>query len=154
MKCCNGDLTWSVTNVTPTFGYGFPLSWTYISISCFPHIPARNILPKASHWHQGLCPVTGVNWWVTQCSPRVHTLSVFLQDPASPQSWSPARPCPCVCSGNIQSSVPISKCSTLGNFFLSSFFFFFFWRFIHLMYVSTLSSDTPEEGIRSYYRWF
>jgi len=34
-------------------------------------------------------------------------------------------------------------------------FFFFFLRFIYFMYVSTLelSSDTPEEGIRSHYRW-
>jgi hypothetical protein len=35
------------------------------------------------------------------------------------------------------------------------FFFFFFLRFIYLMYMSTLQlfSDTPEEGIRSHYRW-
>jgi hypothetical protein len=35
------------------------------------------------------------------------------------------------------------------------FYFYFFLRFIYLLYVSTLwlSSDTPEEGIRSCYRW-
>jgi hypothetical protein len=33
---------------------------------------------------------------------------------------------------------------------------FFLKRVIYFMYVSTLSlsSDTPEEGIRSHYRWF
>jgi hypothetical protein len=45
------------------------------------------------------------------------------------------------------------------SFFLSSFlpFFLFFFKdlFIYLFYMSTLSlsSDTLEEGIRSYYRW-
>jgi hypothetical protein len=35
------------------------------------------------------------------------------------------------------------------------YLFFFFLRFIYFMYVSTLSlsSDTPEEGIRSHYGW-
>jgi hypothetical protein len=32
---------------------------------------------------------------------------------------------------------------------------FFFLRFVYLLYVSTLwlSSDTPEEGVRSHYGW-
>ena len=39
--------------------------------------------------------------------------------------------------------------------FIYLFNFIFFKRFIYLLYVSTLqlSSDAPEEGVRSHYRW-
>jgi len=46
-----------------------------------------------------------------------------------------------------------------GPFFLSQSdllrIFFFFFRFIYLLYINTLylSSDTPEEGLRSHYGW-
>ena len=45
--------------------------------------------------------------------------------------------------------------SCLGKLSFFSFFFFFLDLFIYLLYVSTLwlSSDTPEEGVRSHYGW-
>jgi hypothetical protein len=48
-------------------------------------------------------------------------------------------------------SYPLSHLTSPGFFFN----FFLEKRFIYFMYMSTLSlsSDTPEEGIESYYRW-
>jgi hypothetical protein len=47
------------------------------------------------------------------------------------------------------------EASELYEYIVNEYTLNFFHLFIYLMYMSTplLSSNTPEEGIRSYYRW-
>jgi hypothetical protein len=67
------------------------------------------------------------------------------------------------CQGAVHELLPLRPslyllfllCLGFEFLFLFSFFKFFFYRFTYFMYVSTLllSSDTPEEGNGSHYRW-
>jgi hypothetical protein len=58
-------------------------------------------------------------------------------------------------SAPVGGAPPVGAVVCLFVYIIIYFFFFFKKRFVYLLYVSTLllSSDTPEEGVRSRFRW-